>query len=267
MKNQTRVLKAPSTTVMRANMIRVMKEASARTGVPVAYLQDILWQDEQDAWGTLGSRTTTVPGEPSLYSTVIKKLVDDIKSGRPAKEEKPSRRKGKRSYDELDLDEEETGYLSDYKGGIEQALFDEAVHEVDADTFAEIAIDFLRRYQPESRSAIESARDVVVELRSAGLTKIVMQNAGREGLHVMGFDADIPKDIAETLPETLSHCKTLLDLHVSSEGRSWWEQNGREIDVAIDLEGVQGQIFDGFATGKTFSDIIEEGILDDYGNS
>jgi HK97 family phage portal protein len=267
LKNQTRVLKAPSTTVMRANMIRVMKEASARTGVPVAYLQDILWQDEQDAWGTLGSRTTTVPGEPSLYSTVIKKLVDDIKSGRPAKEEKPSRRKGKRSYDELDLDEEETGYLSDYKGGIEQALFDEAVHEVDADTFAEIAIEFLRRYQPESRSAIESARDVVVELRSAGLTKIVMQNAGREGLHVMGFDADIPKDIAETLPETLSHCKTLLDLHVSSEGRSWWEQNGREIDVAIDLEGVQGQIFDGFATGKTFSDIIEEGILDDYGNS
>ena len=266
-KNQTRVLKAPSTTVMRTNMIRVMKEASARTGVPVAYLQDILWQDEQDAWGTLGSRTTTVPGEPSLYSTVIKKLVDDIKSGKPAKEEKPSRKKSKRSYEELDLDEEETGYLSDYKGGIEQALYDEAMHEVDDDTFAEVALEFLRRYQPESRSTLESAKEVVIELRSAGLNTILMPNAGRDGLHVMGFDADIPKDLADSLPESLSHCQTLLDLHVTGEGRSWWEQNGRDVDVTIDLDGVQGRIFDSFAAEKRWEDIIEEGILDDYGNS
>jgi hypothetical protein len=267
MKNQTRVLKAPSTTVMRTNMIRVMKEASARTGVPVAYLQDILWQDEQDAWGTLGSRTTTVPGEPSLYSTVIKKLVDDIKSGKSAKEEKPSRKKSKRSYDALDLGEEETGYLSDYKGGIEQALYDEAMHEVDDDTFADIAIEFLRRYQTESRSTLESAKELVIELRSAGLNTILMPNAGRDGLHVMGFDADIPRDLVDSLPESLSHCQTLLDLHVTGEGRSWWEQNGRDVDVTIDLDGVQGRIFDSFAAEKRWEDIIEEGILDDYGHS
>jgi hypothetical protein len=198
---------------------------------------------------------------------VIKKLVDDIKSGKPAKEEKPSRKKSKRSYDELDLNEEETGYLSDYKGGIEQALYDEAIHEVDDDTFADVAIEFLRRTQPESRSTLESAKEVVVELRSAGITTILLPNAGRDGLHVMGFDADIPKDLAESLPESLSHCQTLLDLHVTGEGRSWWEQNGRDVDVTIDLDGVQGRIFDGFANGKTFSDILEEGILDDYGNA
>jgi hypothetical protein len=267
MKNQTRVLKAPSTTVMRANMIRVMKEASARTGVPVAYLQDILWQDEQDAWGTLGSRTTTVPGEPSLYSTVIKKLVDDIKSGKPAKEEKPSRKKSKRSYDELDLVEDETGYFSDYKGGIEQALFDEALHEVDEDTFADIAIDFLRRMQPDSGDTLESAKNTVADLRAVGLSTVEMPKAGLDGLHVMGFDAEIPSDLVEMLPESLSHAKTLLDLHVSSEGQAWWEQNGRDIDVSIDLDGVQGQIFDSFIAGKRWEDIIEEGTLDDYGNS
>lgn len=165
-KNQTRVLKAPSTTVMRSNMIRVMKEASARTGVPVAYLQDILWQDEQDAWGTLGSRTTTVPGEPSLYSTVIKELVDDIKSGKSGK---GIDKKGKRSYDELGIDDVETGYLSDYKGGLEQALFDEALHDVDEATFADIAIEFLRRSQPEAPELLElfkALEEVIAESES-----------------------------------------------------------------------------------------------------
>jgi hypothetical protein len=94
-----------------------------------------------------------------------------------------------------------------------------------------------------------------------------MPKAGRSGLHVMGFDAKIPSDLEKTLPEPLSHCKTLLDLHVSDGGSEWWEQNGREIDVSIDLNGVQGRIFDDFAAGKSFTDIIEEGILDDYGDA
>ena len=255
--NDVGLMGTPGSGKRRANMIDVYAEVSKKTGIPVAYAQDVLWQDEQDAYAAAGAKTVTAVGELSFYSDVIRKIARDPEGRFPrAKKERRS------------VDSEVDGYFDDYeRGGMENMLWWEATNNLSDDEFADRVIEMLKPGSKEDRSALESARDAVVELRSAGLTTIVMQNAGREGLHVMGFDADIPKDIAETLPETLSHCKTLLDLHVSSEGRSWWEQNGRDIDVAIDLEGVQGQVFDGFATGKTFSDIIEEGILDDYGNS
>jgi hypothetical protein len=138
---------------------------------------------------------------------------------------------------------------------------------MDDDDFVELAVSLLRRNAENSTSALESAKDTVVDLRAAGLSTIEMPKAGLDGLHVMGFDAEIPSDLVEKLPESLSHAKTLLDLHVSSEGQAWWKENGRDIDVSIELDGVQGQIFDSFIAGKRWEDIIEEGILDDYGNA
>jgi hypothetical protein len=274
--NLVSTLDDPGTTVRRSNMIDVISEVSRRTGHPPAFVQDLLWQDEQDIWAAAGARTSTDVGEASLYSTGIDKMVANpmmrfpVKKAAEAEKKKSKASKArKRSIDVESRDYEDD--IDSGRGWLEQISFDTETEDVSPEEFADAFIEFAsslpRGDDSEDRSSLESARDAVVELRSAGLTTIVMPNAGREGLHVMGFDADIPKDIAETLPETLSHCKTLLDLHVSSEGRSWWEQNGRDIDVAIDLEGVQGQVFDGFATGKTFSDIIEEGTLDDYGNS
>ena len=225
--------------------------------VDVDEVQAILWQYEKNLWKHLGAKVQI--DENSLYS----KAADDLLTGKTKERKfKPESRS-----ELLEALRDIEGSNDDWQFQAEQESWDSDIGESGID-FNELFLELERLVSTEEdRSALESARDAVVELRSAGLTTIVMPNAGREGLHVMGFDADIPKDIAETLPETLSHCKTLLDLHVSSEGRSWWEQNGRDIDVAIDLEGVQGQVFDGFATGKTFSDIIEEGILDDYGNS
>jgi len=176
------------------------------------------------------------------------------------------KRREVRAYIEQEGDGE-LRYLSDQPSGIEQALFDVAISGMDDDDFVDLALSLLRRNDQEDRSTLESAKEVVIELRSAGLNTILMPNAGRDGLHVMGFDADIPRDLVDSLPESLSHCQTLLDLHVTGEGRSWWEQNGRDVDVTIDLDGIQGRIFDSFAAEKRWEDIIEEGILDEYGNS
>jgi hypothetical protein len=135
------------------------------------------------------------------------------------------------------------------------------------DDFVELAVSLLRRNAENSAATLESAKNTVADMRAVGLSTVEMPKAGLDGLHVMGFDAEIPSDLVEKLPESLSHAKTLLDLHVSSEGQEWWKENGRDIDVSIDLDGVQGQIFDSFIAGKRWEDIIEEGTLDDYGNS
>jgi hypothetical protein len=176
------------------------------------------------------------------------------------------KRREVRAYTEQEVDGE-LRYLSDQPGGIEQALFDVTFSDMDDDDFVELAVSLLRRNAEDSASTLESAKNTVDDLRAVGLRMIEMPKAGLDGLHVMGFDADIPTDLAEKLPESLSHAKTLLDLHVSGEGQEWWKENGRDIDVSIDLDGVQGQIFDSFIAGKRWEDILEEGILDDYGNS
>jgi hypothetical protein len=145
LKNQANVMRAPTTSVMRANMIRAMREAAQRTGVSVAYMQDILWQDEQDAWGTLGSRTTTVPGEPSLYSEVIRKIVTE-----PANYQK-RRRESKRSLGVI-AEPMSLPLYSDQKGGPEQALFADFIASMDDDEFADLAVEFLTKRAKESRA-------------------------------------------------------------------------------------------------------------------
>jgi hypothetical protein len=145
LKNQANVMRAPTTSVMRANMIRAMREAAKRTGVSVAYMQDILWQDEQDAWGTLGSRTTTVPGEPSLYSEVIRKIVTE-----PANYQK-RRRESKRSLGVI-AEPMSLPLYSDQKGGPEQALFADFIASMDDDEFADLAVEFLTKRAKESRA-------------------------------------------------------------------------------------------------------------------
>jgi GNAT superfamily N-acetyltransferase len=138
MDNVASSAEAPQNGSQRANMVSVMKEVSTRTGVPVAYLQDILWQDEQDAWGTLGSRTSTQPGVPSLFSDVIK----DVAASRVR------RGQNKRSY-EGEYQPEILPY--DEKGGVEQLLWDQANFEVDTDQFVDMALALLGRGK-ESRA-------------------------------------------------------------------------------------------------------------------
>ena len=144
--NQASLMSQPETTVMRSNMIRVMREAAKRTGVSVAYMQDILWQDEQDTWGMLGSRTTTVPGVPSLYSDVIRKIVNEPQNLHDR------RRESKRSLGDVE-EPMPLPFYGDQKGGFEQAAYDGFMSEISDDEFADLAVEFLRRNaKKESRA-------------------------------------------------------------------------------------------------------------------
>jgi hypothetical protein len=261
---------------MREVFRSVVKEIEAkypdrRGRADVDEVQAILWQYEKNLWKHLGAKVSI--DENSLYS----KAADDLLTGKTkARRFSAESRAAMAEFDtsELDLwpfEAEQAVWDSDMvQSGID---FKEVLLELerlgsgksDGDAF----LNELQRLTDDSqdRSATYAARRAVVEHRTAGQTTVTMPKAGRSGLHVMGFDAKIPSDLEKTLPEPLSHCKTLLDLHVSDGGSEWWEQNGREIDVSIDLNGVQGRIFDDFAAGKSFTDIIEEGILDDYGDA
>lgn len=109
----------------------------------------------------------------------------------------------------------------------------------------------------------------------------------------MGFDAPLPFHLRNKLPETLSHCRSLLDLHATPEGTRWWKDNGVGLDVQLDLtraDSPQMQVFGKFArhfernrrdfvvgegegwlspddTAKLdelWEEIWDEGLLDDY---
>jgi hypothetical protein len=280
LKNLVSTLDDPGTAGRRSNMIDVIKEVSLITGHPPAFVQDLLWQDEQDIWAAAGARTATDIGQASLFSAGIDKMVADPMIRYPIKKAAEAAKK-KTKAKKRSLDVYSEGSVDDVgsdRGWIEQIAFDMETQDISPEQFADAFVKFAASREDgdvadlmfgskEPRSALTAAKRTVIERRSAGQTTVTMPKAGRQGLYVMGFDGKIPYDLAKTLPETLSHCKTLMDLHVSDGGSEWWGKNGRDIDVSIDLNGVQGRVFDGFASGKPFEEIIEEGILDDYGNS
>lgn len=267
--NDVSLMGDPGSGTRRANMIDVYREVSRRTGLAVANAQDVLWQDEQDAYAAAGAKTVTAVGTPSFYSDVIREIARDPSNRFPrATREGQKPKKGRAKKERRSFIEQDFGSYDDFdRGGRENLLYWEALADVSDDDFADKVIALAEGGRRTSRRSLSVAQNTVVERRSMGQTTVTMPKAGLDGLHVMGFDAQIPSDLVEKLPETLSHCRTLLDLHVSDGGEAWWSQNGRKIDVSIDLEGPQGRVFDEFSAGKTFSDILDEGILDDYGCS
>jgi hypothetical protein len=144
--NLLHVNDTPESTVQRSNMIKVMKEVSKRTGLPVAYCQDLLWQDEQDVWGAAGARTFTEVGEASLYSTGIQKMVTDPTKRKPVTSTKPASKKkpAKRSIDDQNDDRDVVGV-----GDFEQMAFDDDIQDVDADEFANA---FIKLFGGESEA-------------------------------------------------------------------------------------------------------------------
>jgi hypothetical protein len=279
-KNKVQMELAPSSGTVANNVREIFSRGAAKTGASnILEVQALGWGDTQKLWQRLGYRLKTEPDNNTF--SYAGSLLRDGKSPRIAslaeeaerqKAEKANKKSQKRSADDIQYDYDSDWAGMDGIGDEPQLVYDESISSEEAikrivDHVSSMIQQSRSTSLPEASSALESAKDTVIDLRSVGLSTVEMPKAGLDGLHVMGFDAEIPPDLIEKLPESLSHCKTLLDLHVSSEGQEWWKENGRDIDVAIDLDGVQGQIFDSFAAGKRWEDIIEEGILDDYGNS
>jgi hypothetical protein len=50
-----------------------------------------------------------------------------------------------------------------------------------------------------------------------------------------GYDGPLPERIIARLPAGLKGARTLRDLHVSDEGRDWWEYHGETIPLTFDL--------------------------------
>lgn len=150
--NDTSLMGDPGAGSRRSNMIKVMREAAARTGMPVAYLQDVLWQDEQDAYAAAGAKTATNVGQLSLYSDQIRRIAQNQESNR-----RPMAKKEKRS---ADPSAEE--FYDDYaRGGREQMLWEEALANVDDQEFADAVIalaDGSRRPMGGLRASVALSR-------------------------------------------------------------------------------------------------------------
>jgi hypothetical protein len=162
--NDTSLIGDPGSGSRRSHMIRLMREASRQTGVPVAYLQDILWQDEQDAYGALGAKTATNVGEPSLYSDQIRRLAAN--NG----EDRKPRAKVDRGY-RRDYEQPEP-FVDDYeRGGRDQMLWDAALAHLSDEEFAEAVIKLAEKARPTEEVREEhrnfAALDYSVEIRSA----------------------------------------------------------------------------------------------------
>jgi HK97 family phage portal protein len=124
-----------------------------------------------------------------------------------------------------------------------------------------------QKRQAAGREFMRVMTNSVEKAKSMGVTKVVLSAAGTakdkgpvawRGYTIwprMGFDAPLPFHVRQNLPETLSHCKTLLDLHATPEGTRWWRDvGGTDIDVQLDLKdksSPQARVFDRFV--KHFS--------------
>lgn len=162
--NDTSLIGDPGSGSRRSHMIRLMREASRQTGVPVAYLQDILWQDEQDAYGALGAKTATNVGEPSLYSDQIRRLAAN--NGENRKPRARADRGYRRDYDQPEP------FVDDYeRGGREQMLWEAALAHLSDEEFANAVIKLAEKARPTEEFREErrnfAALDAAVEIRAA----------------------------------------------------------------------------------------------------
>jgi hypothetical protein len=173
--NDTALIGDPGSGSRRSHMIRLMREVSRKTGTPVAYLQDILWQDEQDAYGALGAMTATNVGEPSLYSDQIRKLAAN--NGKSRKPRAKPDRGYRRDYEQPDP------FFDDYeRGGREQMLWESALAHLSDEDFANAVIKLAEKARPTEEFHEErrnfAALDAVIEIRSADCGR---QEGGRFG--------------------------------------------------------------------------------------
>ena len=154
--NTVSTIAAPKGARMRTNMGAVAREVSKRVGIPVAFLQDVLWQNEQDMWGTLGARTTTAPGVPSILSTRVEQIVSgEIVRRKPWETSGQIDDEEDRSSNNLD---DEYG-RQDF-GAIEQLLFEADMAEVSDDDFVNAFLETMTvDSDKESRSACEKQAD------------------------------------------------------------------------------------------------------------
>jgi hypothetical protein len=73
---------------------------------------------------------------------------------------------------------------------------------------------------------------------SAGSGVVSLRETGSEFRSIwpaMGFDASLPSQVSESLPESFDYARSVLELHATDEGQEWWRDHGCEVDYSLDL--------------------------------
>ena len=84
-------------------------------------------------------------------------------------------------------------------------------------------------------------RRLAASARSLGIAKIeavTRRVPGENGWYTLprfGFDAPLPPETLDKLPESFAASRTLLDLTATIEGRLWWRENGHGAELTFDL--------------------------------
>lgn len=185
--NDVSLMGDPGSGTRRSNMIAVAREAARQAGQPVAYMQDILWQDEQDAYAASGAKTVTSVGSLSLYSDTIARLVSDKSNRLPvAKRVRGEKRSLEDGRQETEFD--------DYAlGGREQMLYAYATAGISDEDFADRVIAFAEKSRKESRSTIQPPESRSCERESDG--KFASGNTCQIGININDKDQDFTGQI------------------------------------------------------------------------
>ena len=223
------------------------EDPAARGKVQVSEVQAILWQYEQNLWKRLGAKTK-IEGD-SLYSAAAKALKQRRDSGEEVATLRPEKQKRPKSVRSADGAASEANEELDYQNQSGQDLWDNEFENSGVD-FIEFFKELLEEELPSARSFFKSLTDRVYSARSEGEPSVTLRaGEARHLLPRIGFDAPIPAELRNSLPESLSHARTLIDLHVTKEGANWWRDNGTDAEVFLDTadhESPQNRAFDAF---------------------
>lgn len=119
---------------------------------------------------------------------------------------------------------------------------------------------FLKKDYQNQGIGVRSFAIEAREAQSQGFAKILTEAAGSKDSFMngyytwirLGFDAEVPLD---SLPLSLSHCRTLLELTSTDEGRRYWYDNGNTLTVEFDL-------LEGSASWRTLNTyLFEQGVI------
>jgi hypothetical protein len=250
---------APGNGTVANNVRNIFAKATEKTGASnILEVQALGWVDTQNLWQTLGYRLKKDPNENTFSSAF-----DALRSGRRPRitslEEEAERIKSqkaasRRSFEPEFEDDFDTTPL-DVFGGEYQSIFDEAVSSEEyREALVERISEQIRKSSSrEFRSARSFFKSLATQVHSAradGQPNVTMRSGeARHLLPRIGFDAPIPAELRDSLPESLSHARTLIDLHVTKEGANWWRDNGTDAEVFLDTadhESPQNRAFDAF---------------------
>lgn len=223
------------------------EDPAARGKVQVSEVQAILWQYEQNLWKRLGAKTK-IEGD-SLYSAAAKALKQRRDSGEEIATLRPEKQRRPKSVRSADAAASEASEEFDYQNQAGQDLWDNEFENAGVD-FVEFVKELLEGESRSARSFFKSLTDQVHSARCEGESSVTLRaGEARTLLPRIGFDALIPSELRGSLPESLSHARTLIDLHVTKEGANWWRDNGTDVDVVLDLDdrtSPQNRAFDAF---------------------